>query len=134
MLTEKKEGIEVAKKATKNEAERADKPDFEKALKIIRGDINRHDQEMSTIRGEMSGAWKAVEKDCHVNKKGARIFRALFNMEEELRDDCLRTLYGLMAAAGIGVSQNLVDAANGVDVPSMPVKPLPTGDVTDALH
>jgi len=97
------------------------KPDFERAIKIIRNDLNPLSEESAKTRGDQSAAWKTIEKDCHCNKKAMKQVHALMRMDPELRDDYLRTLYGGMQAAGIGITNDLVDQMGGDDAPKMPV-------------
>jgi len=97
------------------------KPDFERAIKIIRNDLNPLAEESAKTRGDQSAAWKTIEKDCHCNKKAMKQVHALMRMDPELRDDYLRTLYGGMQAAGIGITNDLVDQMGGDDAPKMPV-------------
>lgn len=113
----------MARTARKESEEVAEitKPDFEKALRIIKQDVAPAEENSVSERGKLSGAWKAVEKDCKANRAAAKLVWKLMNMSEELRDDFLRTQYGLMAAAHIGISADLVDAAQGAKVPTMPV-------------
>jgi hypothetical protein len=102
-------------------------PDFEKMKRIFTRDIKPADEKNAKTRGDLSAAWGAIEKDCHCNKKAAKLLYRLFTESEELRDDFLRTLYGGMAALGIGISQDLVDKMNDSDAPTMPVVPASQG-------
>jgi hypothetical protein len=97
------------------------KPDFDRAIAIIRNDLNPLSEESAKTRGDQSAAWKTIEKDCHCNKKAMKQVHSLMRMDPELRDDFLRTFYGGMHAAGIGVTQDLVDQMGGDAPPSMPV-------------
>lgn len=96
-------------------------PDFERAIKIINHDIDPADEKNAKARGDMGASWKKIEDECHCNRKAAKDFRKIRNMTDELRDDYLRTLYGLMQVDGIGISQDLVDRADGAEAPTMPV-------------
>lgn len=113
----------MAKTAKKESEEQAEivKPDFEKALKIIDQDIIPNEEAMATRRGQLSGPWKAIQDDCHVNKAAARLIVKLKKMSPETRDDFLRSQYGLMKAADLGITHDLVDQANGVRE-TMPVR------------
>jgi hypothetical protein len=102
-------------------------PDFEKMKKIFQRDIKPADEKNAKTRGDLSAAWKAVEDDCHCNKKAAKLLFKLHQASEEERDDFLRTLYGGMAAMGIGISQDLVDKMQDSDAPTMPVVPASQG-------
>lgn len=105
-----------------DEVEIVEKPDFDRAIKILKGDLNPLTEEGAKIRGDQAAAWKAIEKDCHCNKKAMKTVHALMRMDPELRDDYLRTLYGGMEAAGIGISEDLVDQMEGDEAPSMPTR------------
>lgn len=107
----------MAKTARKESEEVSEvkKPDFAKALRIIRNDVRPAEEMSAAERGKLSGAWKAVEKDANCCRAAAKIFAKLLEMSDETRDDYLRTLYGLMTEAGIGISRDLVDQAEGVE-------------------
>lgn len=96
-------------------------PDFKRAISVLANDINPSEEASASVRGDLSAAWKVIEKDCHVNKGAAKLYNKLARMSDENRDDFLRSLYGLMIEAGIGISADLVDQAGGTDVPTMPV-------------
>lgn len=96
------------------------KPDFERAIAVILGDLNPLTEESAKTRGEQAAAWKVIEKDCRCNKKAMKAVHSLMRMDPELRNDYLRTLYGGMEAAGIGITVDLVDKANGNEAPQMP--------------
>lgn len=95
-------------------------PDFAKMKRIFLNDIKPADEKNAKTRGDLSAAWKAVEDDCHVNKRAAKLLFRLHNESEEARDEFLRSLYGGMKALGIGISQDLVDKMNDEDAPAMP--------------
>lgn len=96
-------------------------PDFAKMKRIFLTDLKPAEEKNAKSRGDLSAAWGAIEKDCHCNKRAAKLLFHLNNESEETRDDFLRTLYGGMKALGIGISQDLVDKMSGEDAPEMPV-------------
>lgn len=96
-------------------------PDFEKMKRIFARDIKPAAEANAKTRGDLSAAWKAIEDDCHLNKRAAKLLHKLHGESEETRDDFLRTLYGGMKALSIGLSRDLVDAMNEEDAPDMPV-------------
>lgn len=108
-------------------------PDFEKMKRIFTRDIKPAEEKNAKARGDLSAAWKAIEEDCHCNKKAAKLLHKLYNESEETRDDFLRTLYGGMQALGIGISQDLVDKMQDSDAPEMPVVAASTGAGTENL-
>jgi len=120
--TERKPAMARGKKKAEDKVEIIEKPDFERAIRVMNQDVLPAEQDSASTRGDLSAAWKIIEKDCHCNKAAAKDFHKLKRMAEENRDDYLRTLYGLMQAGGIGISQDLVDQmSDDGDVPSMPV-------------
>lgn len=96
-------------------------PDFAKMKRIFDNDIRPAAEKNAKTRGDLSAAWKAVEDDCHCNKRAAKLLNKLLGESEETRDDFLRTLYGGMKALGIGISRDLVDQMNDEDAPEMPI-------------
>lgn len=96
-------------------------PDFEKMKRIFFNHIQPSVEKNAKSRGDLSQAWGAIEKDCHCNKRAAKLLFKLSNESEETRDDFLRTLYGGMKALGIGISADLVDKMNDADAPAMPM-------------
>lgn len=122
---------DMARTAKKDEAHEIPKPDFERAIRILKSDLNPLTEEGAKIRGDQAASWKMIEKDCHCNKKAMKAVHSLMRMDPELRDDYLRTLYGGMEAAGIGISEDLVDQMEGDEAPAMPTrKKAPVGLVT----
>jgi hypothetical protein len=97
-------------------------PDFDRAMRIITNDIRTAEEKNASSRGDLSAAWKAIEDECHVNKKAAKLFAKLRGMSDESRDDFLRSLYGLMKAGNVGISRDLVDEMEGGDAPDMPTR------------
>lgn len=96
-------------------------PDFAKMKRIFDHDIRPASEANAKTRGDLSAAWKAIETDCHLNKRAAKLLHKLSGESEETRDDFLRTLYGGMKALGIGISRDLVDQMGDEDAPQMPV-------------
>lgn len=98
-------------------------PDFAKMKRILLHDIAPASEKNAKTRGDLSAAWKAIEDDCHVNKRAAKLLHKLYGESEETRDDFLRSLYGGMKALNIGISQDLVDQMDDKDAPTMPTVP-----------
>lgn len=107
-------------KAANDDVEVVEKPDFERAAKILIGDIKPAEEQNAKSRGDLAAAWKVIADECHVNKKAAKDAFRLRQMSEELRDDYLRSLYGLMKEFHIGISADLVDAMGSGEAPTMP--------------
>jgi hypothetical protein len=107
-------------RADNDQVKQVHAPDFAKMKRIFYNDIQPSVEKNAKSRGDLSAAWGAVEKDCHCNKRAAKLLFKLSNESEETRDDFLRTFYGGMKALGIGISQDLVDKMNDEDAPTMP--------------
>lgn len=103
-----------------DEAREIPAPDFKRAIKILKADLNPLTEESAKVRGDQAAAWKMIEKDCNCNKKALKAVHALMRMAPELRDDYLRSLYGGMQEAGIGISEDMVDRMEGNEAPTMP--------------
>lgn len=97
-------------------------PDFEKMKRIFTRDIKPASEKNTKAGGDLSAAWAAVEKECHCNRRAAKLLFRLQSDSEELRDDFLRTLYGGMQALGIRISADLVDKMGEGEAPTMPVE------------
>lgn len=108
-------------RADNDQAKEVHAPDFAKMKKIFDHDLKPSQEANAKSRGDLSAAWGAIEKDCHINKRAAKLLFRLKGESEELRDDFLRSLYGGMKALGIGISQDLVDQMNDQDAPEMPI-------------
>lgn len=102
------------------------KPDFERAIRVLNHDVKPAEENNASSRGDLSAAWKIIEDECHCNKAATKVFNKLLTMSDEKRDDYLRTLYGLMQTAHIGISSDLVDRmqADG-EAPRMPTVDAP---------
>lgn len=112
---------EVARPESEEQASEILQPDFEKAIRILQNDVRPAEEKNATSRGDLSAAWKAIEDDCHCNKAAAKTYYKLAGMSDEKRGDFLRTLYGMMKAANMGISADLVDRMGDDDAPTMPV-------------
>lgn len=111
----------MPKNETAPKVETVHAPDFAKMKRIFLHDLKPADEKSAKVRGDLSAAWKAIETDCHVNKRAAKLLFWLNGQSEEMRDDFLRSLYGGMKVLEIGISQDLVDKMNDEDAPTMPV-------------
>lgn len=109
------------KKQDEPKVEEVQQPDFERAVRVLKGDIGPAEEKNAKSRGDLSAAWKVIEDECHVNKKAAKDVNRLAGMSEELRDDYLRSFYGMMQQMGLGISRDLVDQMGDGDAPTMPV-------------
>jgi hypothetical protein len=96
------------------------KPDFKLAVKYYREDIRPAQAKVGEFAQEQSTAYKAIKKRAHVNPAAAKMAFKLNEMEDDKRDDFLRSLYGLMQELKIGISADLVDQMADGDAPTMP--------------
>jgi mannitol-1-phosphate/altronate dehydrogenase len=93
-------------------------PDFARALRVLKSDIDPAIEGMAETRGDVSAAWKIISDECHVNKAAARFFRVqVLNASEEKSWDVLRSLAGLLKAANIDPPSDLVDRITPVASP-----------------
>lgn len=90
------------------------KPDFKRAVKIYREDIRKAGSKAAEFQQELSTAFKTIKKGCNVHPGAAKLAFSLERMEDTKRDDFLRSLRGLMLEMNIGLSEDLVDKAEGV--------------------
>jgi hypothetical protein len=88
-------------------------PDYAAAVQIIEGRIAKAKSAQSEASGKVGAAWKDIEA-MGIHRGGAQIAAKIMGMEDEDdRVDLLRTLKKMLEAAGIGIPQDLVDAAQG---------------------
>ena len=77
-------------------------PDFERALRVLKSDIDPAIEGMAETRGDVSAAWKIISDECHVNKAAAWFFRTqVLNASDEKSWDVLRSLAGLLENANL---------------------------------
>lgn len=91
------------------------KPDFKCAVKIYRNDIRKSASKVGEFNQELSTAYKEIKKVCNIHPGAAKLAFKLERMEDTKRDDFLRSLQGLMLEMNIGITEDLVDAAEGND-------------------
>lgn len=88
-------------------------PNWRGAVQIIRHVITKKKEKIQGITSEIGDQWGKVE-GYKVNKKAGQIFAALDKLEHPERMDIMRSLNGLIDAAGWDEeSEDLVDAAEG---------------------
>lgn len=88
-------------------------PNWRSAVQIIRHVITKKKEKIQGITSEIGDQWAKVE-GYKVNKKAGQIFAALDKLEHPERVDIMRSLNGLIDAAGWDEeSEDLVDAAEG---------------------
>jgi hypothetical protein len=97
------------------------KPDYERAIRVMENDIHPQNEKNATARGELSAGWKVIEDDCHVNKMAAKFYYKMTGMSPEKLDDVLRSLFGLMKTGNMGISADLVDRMGDGEAPTMPI-------------
>ncbi|WP_417615347.1 hypothetical protein [Parasphingorhabdus sp.] len=90
-------------------------PDFERAMKIYKGDIKPAQGKVGEFSQELSTAYKSIKKDCNIQPGAMKLYVKLDGMEESKRDDFLRSLNGLMKAGGIFMPRDMLDAAAGAE-------------------
>jgi len=88
-------------------------PDLKKMKSIFLRDLKPAGEQSAKIRGDQSAAWKAIENDCHCNKRAAKALFKLQGESEELRDDFLRTFLLGLIELNLVPSDDLVDLMDG---------------------
>lgn len=115
-------------KATKQD--QVIKPDFKLAVKYYREDIRPAQAKVGELAQEQSTALQshkeAGARQSRCGKNGVQAHE----MEDDKRDDFLRSLYGLMQELKIGISADLVDQMADGDAPTMPKIESPVSLVT----
>jgi len=104
--------------------------DFGKAVRLYREDIVPAICKVGEHAQEVSTAYKAIKKYCHIPPQIARFCFKLADEEDSKRDVQLRALSGLLSELGIGIiDADLVDKAQGTDgtsvIPKAAPKPRP---------
>lgn len=98
-------------------------PDFEAALNAMLHDVRPNKSDKQAAGKEESDAWKEIKDTFNCAAPAAKFFFAhILEREDETRDANLRTLYGLLQVANIGISADLVDKMGDGEAPKMPVK------------
>ncbi|WP_426163047.1 hypothetical protein [Sandarakinorhabdus sp. DWP1-3-1] len=139
-MPKKESVLEGAMKETvaagaKPDNEQMDKPDFDRALRVLRGDIKPAMEGMAETRGGVSAAWKVIADECHVHKAAARFFQThVMAASTDKREDVLRSLFGLCQAAEIQVEVDLVDMSGAPAAPAIKPPETPAGQPEPMFH
>lgn len=96
----------------KENAVKSNEPDYGLAATILRDVIGALRDDSSKVTGNLSAAWKRVEKEAGVNKAAAKVIFSLLNKSDSHQDDFMRTFLGLGAQFKLyPIRRDLVDAA-----------------------
>jgi hypothetical protein len=111
----KLEGKTMARTARKpkDTVEELKKPDVEAAIRTYREDIRQALSKVGEYSQELSTAYKHIKKHCRIAGWVAKLAFKLDGMEDAKRDVELRQLSALLAGLNIGLTPDLVDAAQG---------------------
>lgn len=96
-----------------------EQPDFEKAARILQRDVKPAEEKVGEHAQMISTAIKAIGKECHVNTKAARLVFWLSKQSDEKADDFLRSFTGMCGVMDVGLTTDLVDAAEGKEAPAL---------------
>jgi hypothetical protein len=86
------------------------KKDFKLAVKLLKNDILPAQARVGEHAQEMSTAYKAIRKQCHIQVTAAKTAFKLADLEDAKREDWLRGFNGLLVELGIQLEPDLVDA------------------------
>jgi hypothetical protein len=115
----------MTRKAPKaQQTEQVFTPDFALAVRLFRNDIKPAQAKVGEYAQEQSTAYKAIKKNAHVDPAAARLAFRLDGMEENKRDDFLRSLRGLLHELKIFMPLDMLDMAAGAKPGESPI---PTG-------
>lgn len=110
------------------EGHNSKKVDWTKAASIITKDITNVSDKLSKSRGDMSAAKKRLE-DLGVNKRGANFVITLLNAGDATASDILRTVCHLCHELDVGITKDMVDAAEDKEGYTIPLIETPSVDV-----
>lgn len=133
-----KEAAMARPKKTQENVEVIKQMDFDRAVKLYRGDIKPALSEAASQNQSIGEAYKAIKKECHIQPQSAKAAIKASEMEEARRDDHLRGFCGMLnALVGFDLvtfnGGDLVDQAEGRDAgPRM--KLVTTGDAEPPLQ
>jgi hypothetical protein len=88
------------------------KIDFDKAAKVMKGELANHRDKSAKIRVDQSASWAKIE-ELGLNKKAAKHVFAMQEQSPAEVSDYLRTFIGLLQPLGLGVLRDMVDTAEG---------------------
>lgn len=107
------------KRKPAEQVEQIEAPDYDGALRIYREDIKPAASKVGEHNQELSSAYKAIKKQCRIPGWVMKLGIKLDGMEEAKRDVEMRALSGLLSAMKIGITRDIVDAAEGKDAPEV---------------
>lgn len=70
--------------------------DFDRALEIVKADINPAGTKVGEFSQEMSTAYKAIKSQCHIQPQSVKAAIKVAGMEDAHRDDYLRGYVGML--------------------------------------
>jgi len=108
------------------------KPDFDKAVRLYRGDIKPAKAKAAEHMQEASTAYKSVKKDALVHPCAAKVAFSLVEMEYDKQQEWLRSFRGTLEALGIGIEADLFDGLDG-EAPKSNVVPFKEPVAADLL-
>lgn len=90
-------GSEMAQAAKNDDgAHEVHTMDFDRALEIVKGDINPAATKVGDHAQEMSTAYKLIKKECHIQPQSVKAAIKIADMEDAHRDDYLRGMVGML--------------------------------------
>ena len=123
----------MAQSATADSVSAADQgPDYEGALALMRGEIRQAKEETSSLGQNVGQAWKRIEKQMGLNRKGAQMFNGILFLAPDTQRDVIRTFMGLLRASKLDRFDDLVDRAEQAGQGETKPKPSPRKPGTPA--
>lgn len=109
--------------------------DFDRAIRLYRGDIKKANTDAATSNGEAGEAYKQIKKVCHIQPDAARkAFRLMDRVEDAKRDDWFRGFVGIVN--GMAGRQVLTfhdtDLVDTMERPKPQLVAVPVSDGIDA--
>lgn len=100
-------------------------PDFVLASDIVLQNIPDAEGTKSKALGDISAAWKRVEKEAGCNKKAMKDLNKIRNMSPGHQQDYFRTFFGAFKHMKLSVNRDMVDIAEGAKEFTIPLSDPP---------
>lgn len=100
----------------KENAAKANEPDYALAASILKDTLGGLRDDSSKLNGQLSAAWKRVEKEAGVHRGAAKAVFSLIHKSESAQNDYMRTFLGMAEQFKLyPLRKDLVDKAEAGD-------------------